>query len=238
MNCVDKSYSKYDRGMLLLERLIFRRLRRRVFPGLRGDVLELGVGTGVNLPLYGAGARVTGCDASEGSLGWAARRRTRSPVTLVQADAQRLPFADGSFDVVTASLVFCSIADPARGLAEARRVLRRPEHRGELVEGTRPEPVEGTRPELRGELVEPPVEGTRPEPVEGRAGGRLVLLEHTRGSGLGAWLTDAVGLLWNTWSSECRLNRETTQAVAEAGFRLDRVERYALGIVRVIKASV
>jgi SAM-dependent methyltransferase len=226
MNCVEESYSKYDRGMLLLERLIFRRLRRRVFPGLRGDVLELGVGTGVNLPLFEAGARVIGCDASERSLGWAARRKTQAPVTLVRADAQRLPFADGSFDVVTASLVFCSIADPARGLAEARRVLRRPEHRGELVEP------------LRGELVEPPVEGTRPEPVEGRAGGRLVLLEHTRGSGLGAWLTDAVGLLWNTWSSECRLNRETTQAVIDAGFRLDRVERYALGIVRVIKASV
>jgi ubiquinone/menaquinone biosynthesis C-methylase UbiE len=181
--------------MLLLERLIFRRLRRRVFPGLRGDVLELGVGTGVNLPLFEAGARVIGCDASEGGLGWAARRKTQAPVTLVRADAQRLPFADGSFDVVTASLVFCSIADPARGLAEARRVLQ---HKR----------------------------------------GRLVLLEHTRGSGLGAWLTDAVGLLWNAWSSECRLNRETTQAVAEAGFRLDRVERYALGIVRVIKASV
>jgi ubiquinone/menaquinone biosynthesis C-methylase UbiE len=96
---------------------------------------------------------------------------------------------------VTGSLVFCSIADPAHGLAEARRVLQRER-------------------------------------------GRLVLLEHTRGSGLGAWLTDAVGLLWNTWSRECRLNRETTQAVVEAGFRLDRVERYALGIVRVIEASV
>jgi len=250
MSIAKDSGSPYDRGMWLLERLIFRRLRRRVFPGLRGDVLELGVGTGVNLPLFEAGARVIGCDASEGGLGWAARRKTQAPVTLVRADAQRLPFADGSFDVVTASLVFCSIADPARGLAEARRVLRRPEHRGELVEppveGTRPEhrgelvepPVEGTRPEPRGELVEPPVEGTRPEPVEGRAGGRLVLLEHTRGSGLGAWLTDAVGLLWNAWSSECRLNRETTQAVAEAGFRLERVERHALGIVRVIKASV
>jgi len=195
MNFAKGSSSPYDRGMLLLERLIFRRLRRRVFPGLRGDVLELGVGTGVNLPLYGAGARVTGCDASEGSLGWASRRKTRSPVTLVRADAQRLPFADGSFDVVTGSLVFCSIADPARGLAEARRVLQ-------------------------------------------HGCGRLVLLEHTRGSGLGAWLTDAVGLLWNTWSSECRLNRETTQTVVEAGFRLDRVERYALGIVRVIEASV
>ena len=234
MSIAKDSGSPYDRGMWLLERLIFRRLRRRVFPGLRGDVLELGIGTGVNLPLYGAGAQVIGCDASERSLGWAARRKTQAPVTLVRADAQRLPFADGSFDVVTASLVFCSIADPARGLAEARRVLRRPEHRGELVEP----PVEGTRPEPRGELVEPPVEGTRPEPVEGRAGGRLVLLEHTRGSGLGAWLTDAVGLLWNAWSSECRLNRETTQAVAEAGFRLERVERHALGIVRVIKASV
>jgi SAM-dependent methyltransferase len=210
MNSTKGSSSPYDRGMLLLERLVFRRLRRRVFPGLQGNVLELGVGTGVNLPLYGAGARVTGCDASEGGLGWAARRKTQAPAALVRADAQRLPFADGSFDVVTGSLVFCSIADPARGLAEARRVLRGPSTGS----------------------------GPHPELVEGCAGGRLVLLEHTRGSGLGAWLTDAVGLLWNTWSRECRLNRETTQAVAEAGFRLDRVERYALGIVRVIEASV
>jgi ubiquinone/menaquinone biosynthesis C-methylase UbiE len=210
MSTLDGPSSTYDRGMLPLERLIFRQLRRRIFPRLGGDVLELGVGTGVNLPLYGSGARVTGCDASGEMLAWAARRRARATAALVQADVQHLPFADGSFDVVAASLVFCSVADPARALAETRRVLRRPEL----------------------------AEGRCSEVVEGRPIGRLVLLEHTRGSGLGAWLTDALHPLWDTWSRECRLNRETAQAVAAAGFKVQRVEHHALGIVRVIEATV
>jgi SAM-dependent methyltransferase len=226
MSAFDSPSSTYDRGMLLLERLIFRQLRRRIFPRLGGDVLELGVGTGVNLPLYGSGARVTGCDANGEMLAWAARRHTRATAALVQADAQRLPFADGSFDVVAASLVFCSVADPARALAEARRVLHRPAptcpDRGRRAKGHCPEPEEGRCPELG----------------EGRPGGRLVLLEHTRGSGLGAWLTDVLHPLWDTWSRECRLNRETARAVAAAGFQVQRVEHHALGIVRVIEATV
>ncbi len=210
MSTLDGPSSTYDRGMLLLERLIFRQLRRRIFPRLGGDVLELGVGTGVNLPLYGSGARVTGCDANGEMLAWAARRDARALAALVQADAQRLPFADGSFDVVAASLVFCSVADPARALAEARRVLHRP-------------------------APACPERGRR---AEGRPGGRLVLLEHTRGNGLGAWLTDVLHPLWDTWSRECRLNRETVRTVAAAGFQVQRVEHHALGIVRVIEATV
>jgi SAM-dependent methyltransferase len=234
MSAFDSASSTYDRGMLLLERLIFRRLRRRIFPRLGGDVLELGVGTGVNLPLYGSGARVTGCDANGEMLAWAARRRARATAALVQADVQRLPFADGSFDVVAASLVFCSVADPARALAETRRVLRRPEsacpERGRRIEGRCPEPA-CPEPGRR-------TEGRCPEPAEGRPGGRLVLLEHTRGNGLGAWLTDVLHPLWDTWSRECRLNRETARTVAAAGFQVQRVEHHALGIVRVIEATV
>ncbi|MFQ6101178.1 MAG: class I SAM-dependent methyltransferase [Anaerolineae bacterium] len=200
MSVFDGISPVYDLGMLPLEWLLLRRLRRETFPPLSGDVLEIGIGTGINLPLYGPEARVTGCDASREMLAWAGRRRTRAPAALVCADAQHLPFADSSFDTVTASLVFCSVADPARGLAEARRVLR------------------------------------CPEPAEGRPGGRLVLLEHTRGSGLGAWLTDAFHPLWKAWSRECHLNRETVQTVAQAGLEVQRVEQHALGIVRVIEA--
>ena len=69
-------------------------------------------------------------------------------------------------------------------------------------------------------------------------GGRLVLLEHTRGSGLGAWLTDILHPLWHTWSRECHLNRETAQTVAKMGFEVQRVERHAMGIVRVIEATL
>jgi len=192
MSVFDSLASVYDRAMLPLEWLIFRRLRRRVLPPLEGDLLELGAGTGVNLPLYKSAARVTAMDTSSDMLLWAARRETQHRVALVCADVQRLPFASGHFDVVTGSLVFCSVANPSRGLAEARRVLR--------------------------------------------AGGRLVLLEHTRGRGLGAWLTDVLHPLWCTWSHECHLNRETVQAVVDAGFKLQRVEQHALGIVRVIEA--
>jgi len=179
-----------------LEWLIFRRLRERVFSSLNGDVLELGVGTGVNLPLYGPTARVTGCDISTEMLNWAARRATRAAVRLVQADAQDLPFDDDSFDVVAGSLVFCSVTDPLQGLAEARRVLR-----------------------------------SHPR-------GQLVLLEHVRGDGLGALLTEVLHPFWHAWSQDCHLNRDTVKSVARAGFRVGRLERHALGVVQVIRATV
>jgi ubiquinone/menaquinone biosynthesis C-methylase UbiE len=194
MSVYDDISTVYDQGMLPLEWLILRRLRQRLFPRLQGDVLELGTGTGVNLPLYGPQARVVACDASRQVLDWAARRRTRARVMLVQADAQRLPFASGSFPTTAASLLFCSVAEPARALVEVRRVLRHD--------------------------------------------GRLALLEHTRGIGLGGWLTRLLDPLWRAWSRECHLDRETTRSVAEAGFVLRRVEQYWLGIVRVIEATV
>lgn len=192
MSIFDGLSSIYDLGMLPLEWLLFRRLRRQMFPLLRGDVLEIGVGTGINLPLYRPEARVTGSDASGEMLTWAARR-SHNGTSLAQSDVQQLPFPDKSFDVVAASFLFCSVTDPAQGLAEVRRVLR--------------------------------------------PGGRLVLLEHTRGNnGLGAWLTDALHPAWKSWSKECHLNRETAQTVAQVGFEVRRVERHALGIVRMIEA--
>lgn len=97
------------------------RWRRWLTAGARGRTLDLGCGTGRNLPLFPAGVRAVGLDPAWDAL---ARARRRAPGTpLVQGSAEALPFRDGCFDTVVSGLVLCSVADPARGLAEVRRVL-------------------------------------------------------------------------------------------------------------------
>jgi ubiquinone/menaquinone biosynthesis C-methylase UbiE len=96
--------------------------RRWVVAGARGRVVDLGSGTGRNLPLLPRGTDAVAVDPSLDALG---RARRRAPaVPLVAARAEALPFRDGAFDTVLSGLVFCSVADPARGLAEVKRVLR------------------------------------------------------------------------------------------------------------------
>ena len=108
----------YDALMSLQDRLGWRRW---LAGGARGRVLEVGCGTGRNLPLYGDGAALVGLDPAHGALRVARRRAPGVP--LVVASAEALPFRDGAFDTVVSGLVFCSVPDPMRGLAEVRRVL-------------------------------------------------------------------------------------------------------------------
>ncbi|PTL85133.1 class I SAM-dependent methyltransferase [Vitiosangium sp. GDMCC 1.1324] len=97
------------------------RVRRRLVEGLSGRVLEVGVGTGL-LPYPPTVSSAVAIDIDSQLL---ASARLRHPgVTLLQADVQQLPFPDASFDAVVACLVFCTVEDPARGLAELHRVLR------------------------------------------------------------------------------------------------------------------
>jgi len=113
----------YDAGMDRLERTGFGRWRsglaREVGPG---RVLDLGCGTGRNLPLFGVAVRAVGVDPCRELLLAAGRRAPGVP--LVQARAEALPFRDGAFDTVVSGLVFCSVGDVPRGLAEVRRVLK------------------------------------------------------------------------------------------------------------------
>jgi SAM-dependent methyltransferase len=112
----------YDAGMALLEMGGLGRWRRKVVEEVRGQVLEVGTGTGRNLPLYPDDARVVGLDPDLVVL---RKARTRAPETpLVVARAEALPFPAGTFDAVVSSLVFCSVDDPTAGLSEVRRVLR------------------------------------------------------------------------------------------------------------------
>lgn len=111
----------YDGVLWLAERAGLLRWRRVLVCEARGCTLEIGVGTGRNLPLYPPGTFVTGLDPDRILL---ARARRRCPgVGLVAGRAEALPFRDHAFATVVASLVFCSVDDPARAFAEVRRVL-------------------------------------------------------------------------------------------------------------------
>ena len=112
----------YDACCALFERFGLGRWRRWLVGGAEGRTLDVGCGTGRNLSLVGAGTRVIGLDPAREPLLPARRRAPRVP--LVQGDAQALPFRGGTFDTVISGLVFCSVPDPRRGLAEVRRVLR------------------------------------------------------------------------------------------------------------------
>lgn len=108
--------------------------RKRWVPRAYGDVLELGVGSGLNLAFYDASsvAKVTGIDPSAPLLARAARRATTAPVAveLVRGHAEHLPFPDRTFDSAVITYSLCSVDDPGGALAELRRVLR---PGGELV---------------------------------------------------------------------------------------------------------
>jgi ubiquinone/menaquinone biosynthesis C-methylase UbiE len=116
----------YDNCMRPLERRFFEARRRRLIPQAVGDVLEIGGGTGANLPFYGAVTSLVFTDPDPAMLR-IAMTKPRPPqpaVTFLEATAEALPFPAASFDTVVTTLVLCSVRDPIQALAEIRRVLR------------------------------------------------------------------------------------------------------------------
>jgi ubiquinone/menaquinone biosynthesis C-methylase UbiE len=107
--------------------------RQKAIEMSRGLVLEVGVGSGLNLPLYGpAVARVVALDTSPELLRLASHRRVDAhiPVTLLRASAEQLPFGDAASDTIVMTWTLCSIANPVAALIEMRRVLK---HGGRLL---------------------------------------------------------------------------------------------------------
>jgi len=101
--------------------------RHRAIGAARGLVLEIGIGSGLNLPLYGRAVdRVCGIDTSLELLRLARHRDADAlvPVSLLRASAEHLPFADTVFDTVVMTWTLCSIAYPVAALIEIRRVLK------------------------------------------------------------------------------------------------------------------
>ncbi|WP_290055506.1 class I SAM-dependent methyltransferase [Amycolatopsis solani] len=120
----DRKSSTYDAEMDVWDRRLFGDSREWACGQAGGDVLEVAVGTGLNLPRYPAGVTLTGLDLSEGMLAVARARELAHPVTLRQGDAQDLPFEDASFDTVVCTFGLCAIPDPAAAVGEMARVLR------------------------------------------------------------------------------------------------------------------
>jgi ubiquinone/menaquinone biosynthesis C-methylase UbiE len=136
----DRVAAIYDWYTVPMEALGGRQSRRRLFGRARGRVLELGVGTGLNLSSYPAGVELVGLDISPRTLARAQRRAHALGLTaaLEVTDIEALPHPDASFDTVTAACVFCSVGDPVRGLREAARVVR-PSGQVLLYEHVRPD---------------------------------------------------------------------------------------------------
>ena len=120
----------YDRFMSGMERACGDAWRSDLLGALRGDILEIGAGTGVNLGHYHDVTRLVVAEpepnmrkklkAKIESLG----ERPAKSLEIVEWESERLPCADASFDAVVSTLVLCSVQDPTKSLAEIKRVLK------------------------------------------------------------------------------------------------------------------
>jgi ubiquinone/menaquinone biosynthesis C-methylase UbiE len=192
----DRLAVPYDRGMAILEALWLRKMRARLLSYASGRMLEIGVGTGANMPFLDPSLCITAIDESPEMLAVAARRAASLGrcVQLSRADVEHLAFPTGSFDTVVTSLVLCSVVNSQQAIRELRRVLRKP-------------------------------------------GGRLLLMEHMRPHvpWLGR-LVDLADVPWYAFNGRCHLNRDTQQAIARAGFEIERVETRLGGFFRLLIA--
>jgi ubiquinone/menaquinone biosynthesis C-methylase UbiE len=116
----------YDREMAVLDRILFRDTRRWICAQATGQVLEVAIGTGLNIGLYPPGIALTGVDLSPGMLAIARHRAHElgRTVELQCGDAEALAFPDASFDTVVCTFSLCAIPDHQQALTEMVRVLR------------------------------------------------------------------------------------------------------------------
>lgn len=133
----------YDLLDLPFEYGRYRSLRRKLFEGVKGHILDAEVGTGRNFSFYPAGATVTGIDISSAMLARAERRLRQSPassIELCQMDVSRMAFCDDTFDAAIGSFLFCVLPEALQvyALKELQRVVR-PGGLIRLLEYVRPE---------------------------------------------------------------------------------------------------
>lgn len=133
MNDTEKIRKRYDRVARLydifeqpMEAMSLKKWREEITKDLKGKVLEVGVGTGKNIPYYPENIDITAIDFSQKMLSKAREKakELNKEVELIYMDAQAMEFRDNTFDTVFTTCVFCSVPDPVKGLKEIRRVCK------------------------------------------------------------------------------------------------------------------
>ncbi|WP_328453645.1 class I SAM-dependent methyltransferase [Amycolatopsis sp. NBC_00438] len=190
----DRKSATYDAEMSVWDRRLFGDSREWACGQAVGEVLEVAVGTGLNLPAYPADVTLTGLDLSAGMLDLARARAEKlgREVTLRQGSAHELPFGDASFDTVVCTFGLCAIPDHAAAVGEMARVLR--------------------------------------------PAGRLILVDHVASS---VW--PVRGMQWLVELASVPLagehfRRRPLKEVEARGMRVERRERFKLGLVERLVA--
>jgi len=133
MNNTEKIRKRYDRASKVydileqpMEAMSLKKWRVEVTKDLKGKVLEVGVGTGKNIPYYPDNIDITAIDFSKKMLDKAREKaiKLNKKFELIYMDAQNMDFPDNTFDRVFTTCVFCSVPDPIKGLKEIRRVCK------------------------------------------------------------------------------------------------------------------
>ncbi len=117
----------YDHVMAAPEKAVLRDHRAALIPRASGSVLEIGGGTGANLPFYGPEIRELVLSEPEPPMAKRLEGKLKQyslPASVLSVPAEKLPFEDARFDFVISTLVLCTVIDPPRALAEIRRVLK------------------------------------------------------------------------------------------------------------------
>ncbi len=140
----DKLAKNYDRALQPLERWFLSQWRQETLSFLSSEVkiLEIGAGTGLNFTFYPQNCDGTAGEISFKMIEFAKDKIKGKNISLIQNDAENLPFIENSFDAAFATLVFCSVSNPSNAFRELQRVVR-PNGKIILLEHVRPKGLLG-----------------------------------------------------------------------------------------------
>lgn len=127
-NKIQKRYNRIARFYDVLDKPMeaaVSKWREKMLLEAEGKVLEVGIGTGRNIPYYPQDTELTGIDFSPKMVEIARKKaKSKNNIKILEMDAESMEFSDDTFDTVITSCVFCSVPNPVKGLKEIRRVCK------------------------------------------------------------------------------------------------------------------